>query len=96
MNHTQNFISRIRNLIAQDDFTTAIQQLSAFLKNSASLRAKRSNLLRGKRKNPMSVCARLLTDCFASLAMTDTIFTEGVSFLYLLQSPFRMNRLRIG
>ncbi|MBL7785378.1 MAG: carboxypeptidase regulatory-like domain-containing protein [Chitinophagales bacterium] len=37
MTHTQRFIEHIRNLIAKDDFATAIEQLSALLKDSPCL-----------------------------------------------------------
>jgi hypothetical protein len=34
MANTQNFTTHIRNLIADDDFATALKQLSALLKDS--------------------------------------------------------------
>lgn len=37
MNNSQTFITHIRDLIAKDDFKTAIQQLSALLKDSPRL-----------------------------------------------------------
>ena len=37
ISNTQKFIAHIRELIAKDDFKTAIQQLSALLKDSPRL-----------------------------------------------------------